>query len=582
MIYLLGSTSISVDIMIVDDSGLPVTGLVAATFPTLTYSLAGPNADVAFPALSDLATITTAYSSGGVKERGNGYYRLDVPNGAFTTGGVVTIRGEATGKHVLCERLHLVAYNPQDAVHLGLSALPNTAVTTNGSLLTSGTGTDQLSVSAGKVLLQATQTGVTIPTVTTVTNQLTAAQVATGVWQDATAGDFTAASSIGKSLYTSGNAPGAASGLALVGSNMGTVSSVTGSVASVTGNVGGNVVGSVASVTAGVTLAAGAVNAAAYGTDSGNAPIRTGTAQAGAASSITLDAGADSTHNSFYNGCPVVLTGGTGVGQVRVIVGYVAATRVATVDSNWGVNPDATTTFTVLPCRAAAVNGTAQVSVAAITSGAITAASITAGALNGKGDWLLASNYTTPPTTAQIATAIWTDTTGSDFTTTSSPGKILVTQLGGTFTTTSSSVFTVNALANAPGGSTPAAIATAVWQDLTSSSDFTTAGSIGALLVANINATISSRMAAGNVTVGGYSSGQDPYSLVMKVAMTENYAAKGVAPTMEQATFRVMQNLCEFAIVSTTIHAKKLDQSTDAETYTLNDQSNPTLRTRAT
>lgn len=48
----------------------------------------------------------------------------------------------------------------------------------------------------------------------------TAAEVATAVWQDATAGDFTAAGSIGKSLYTAGNAPGAASGLSLVGSAM--------------------------------------------------------------------------------------------------------------------------------------------------------------------------------------------------------------------------------------------------------------------------------------------------------------------------------------------------------------------------
>lgn len=39
-----------------------------------------------------------------------------------------------------------------------------------------------------------------ITTVTTVTNQLTAAQVATGIWQDATAGDFTTALSIGKSV----------------------------------------------------------------------------------------------------------------------------------------------------------------------------------------------------------------------------------------------------------------------------------------------------------------------------------------------------------------------------------------------
>lgn len=99
---------------------------------------------------------------------------------------------------------------------------------TTQPVVTSGTGTDQLSLSAGKVVLQATQTGVTIPTVTTVTNQLTAAAIATGIWQDATAGDFTTAGSIGKSLFTSGNAPGAASGLALVGSNMGSVTSISG------------------------------------------------------------------------------------------------------------------------------------------------------------------------------------------------------------------------------------------------------------------------------------------------------------------------------------------------------------------
>ena len=87
-------------------------------------------------------------------------------------------------------------------------------------------------VSSGAI----TTSGGAVSTVTTVTNQLTAAQVATGVWQDTTAGDFTVASSIGKSLYTTGNAPGAASGLALVGSNMGTVSSVTAGVTVTTNN----------------------------------------------------------------------------------------------------------------------------------------------------------------------------------------------------------------------------------------------------------------------------------------------------------------------------------------------------------
>ena len=61
-----------------------------------------------------------------------------------------------------------------------------------------------------------------VNTATTVTNQLTAAQIATGVWQDSTAGDFTVASSIGKALYIANIAPGASGGHLISGSNAGT------------------------------------------------------------------------------------------------------------------------------------------------------------------------------------------------------------------------------------------------------------------------------------------------------------------------------------------------------------------------
>lgn len=113
------------------------------------------------------------------------------------------------------------AFTGTGAIQIGMTIFTDNW-DTNASLLTSGTGTDQVSVSAGKVLLQATQSGVTIPTVTTVTNQLTGAAVATAIWQDTTAGDFTAASSIGKSLYTSGVAPGGSGGILIAGSNAAT------------------------------------------------------------------------------------------------------------------------------------------------------------------------------------------------------------------------------------------------------------------------------------------------------------------------------------------------------------------------
>jgi hypothetical protein len=58
----------------------------------------------------------------------------------------------------------------------------------------------------------------------------------------------------------------------------------------------------------------------------------------------------------------------------------------------------------------------------------------------------------TPPTAAQIATAVLTDTTSGDLGTSGSLGYIIAHQLGGTFTSSSSSVFSSNSLANAPSG----------------------------------------------------------------------------------------------------------------------------------
>lgn len=72
----------------------------------------------------------------------------------------------------------------------------------------------------------------------------------------------------------------------------------------------------------------------------------TGTAQAGAASTITLNAGASAVDGVFI-GMVIDTTGGTGSGQSRVVVDYVGATKIATVDRAWTVNPDATTVFAI-------------------------------------------------------------------------------------------------------------------------------------------------------------------------------------------------------------------------------------------
>ena len=78
--------------------------------------------------------------------------------------------------------------------------------------------------------------------------------------------------------------------------------------------------------------------------------IRNSTAQAGAATTITLDASASAT-NDFYSNTWVLITGGTGAGQCRLIYGYNGTTKVATISPNWATNPDNTSTFAILPAR---------------------------------------------------------------------------------------------------------------------------------------------------------------------------------------------------------------------------------------
>lgn len=96
--------------------------------------------------------------------------------------------------------------------------------------------------------------------------------------------------------------------------------------------------------------------------------ILSGTAQAGAAGTITFPSGAAAI-DDVYNGCIVKTTGGTGGGgtggannQARVIKNYVGSTRVATIEPNWEVAPDTTTTLEVLATDLAAVTSPALAS----------------------------------------------------------------------------------------------------------------------------------------------------------------------------------------------------------------------------
>ncbi|HXV76086.1 MAG TPA: calcium-binding protein, partial [Candidatus Polarisedimenticolaceae bacterium] len=76
--------------------------------------------------------------------------------------------------------------------------------------------------------------------------------------------------------------------------------------------------------------------------------IKSGMAQAGANTNITL-AATSASQNDFYNGSKIRITGGTGkVGEVRNITDYDGTTKVATIDAAWTTNPDNSTTYEIL------------------------------------------------------------------------------------------------------------------------------------------------------------------------------------------------------------------------------------------
>ena len=74
--------------------------------------------------------------------------------------------------------------------------------------------------------------------------------------------------------------------------------------------------------------------------------LHSGTAQSGASTTITLASGASGDDDRFNN-YSILLTGGTGSGQLNIITDYVGSSKVATV-SSWSTNPDNTTTYEII------------------------------------------------------------------------------------------------------------------------------------------------------------------------------------------------------------------------------------------
>lgn len=121
-----GATSQTINILVTDTSGDPLTGLVHNTAGLTCYYVRPGAAPVAV-ALATLAANNSAWSSGGFKEVDSancpGLYRLDVPNAAIAASAphvVIYLRG-ATSMAPAILKVDLVAYDPQSATNLGLT-----------------------------------------------------------------------------------------------------------------------------------------------------------------------------------------------------------------------------------------------------------------------------------------------------------------------------------------------------------------------------------------------------------------------------------------------------------------------------
>jgi hypothetical protein len=490
-----------------------ITGLTGAS-PTVKIGKAGS---------------TGAAPSGAVTEIDStnlpGWYKVAANATDTNTLGSIDIHATAASADPcdVMDAAFVVPFDPTDTVRMGLTALPNVASGSAGAIPTTGTGSNQISVSSGQVILQA-GTG---------TGQL----------------DFTSGVVKANVTQFGGSAGTFASGRPEVNTTH------------IAGTISPAVAGKVGIDLAQVSLYAAGAFAPTGIVDSGTAQSATGT-------TLVLRSAAAFADSELVGATVVIRTATTGAGQRRLITANVGSTDTVTVDT-WTTTPTGTITYDIFgsppssatsPAQADVVkwNGTAvsspatagipevnvkninNVSTSAVTTikavqglttadtiSALAANTITATSINvaAFSSAKFAADTGLVPirsNTAQAgaATTITLDASASASNSFYNNCIVLITggtgvgqarfitaYVGATKVATvatwvtnpdNTSTFAILPFDAVAGASAPtvAQIATGLFQDLTSGSDFTTAGSFGKLIVDNLNATITSRMAS--------------------------------------------------------------------------------------
>ena len=269
------STDVTVYVFIQNSSlttGAGLTGLVFNSASLVCYYVR-PLAAAAQLSLAT-QTVTGAHSDGGFVEvdatNMPGVYRLDLSDAVCATGVnsvVVMLKGATNMAPVLLE-IQLTSYNPNDAVRLGLTALPNANAEAAGGLYTRGSGAGQINQQAnGQIdvnlermknvaqsatdLTDFADTGYD-PATHKVQGVVLVDTLTTYTGNTPQTGDSFARIGVNGAGLTNIDLPDQTFNLTgnITGNLSGSVGSVSGAVGSVTGNVGGNVTGSIGSLAA--------------------------------------------------------------------------------------------------------------------------------------------------------------------------------------------------------------------------------------------------------------------------------------------------------------------------------------------
>jgi hypothetical protein len=294
-----------------------------------------------------------------------------------------------------------------------------------------------------------------------------------------------------------------------------------------------------------------------------------GIAQAGGAATITIDATASSTDSIYVNNF-IMVTGGTGSGQTRLIGAYDGTTKVTTIVPNWTTNPDNTSIYQILPM--------ARVDIAGWLGNLVT----------GDGDWAALKAETA---------AILADT--NELQTDDVPGLIaalndiaasdVTTDMDANSTQLAAIVADTNELQTdwVNGGRLDLIIDAVLADTNELQGDWTNGGRLDLIIdaiLADTNELQSDDVPGLIAALNDLSAAEvnTEVDTAFTTQMADSVPADGTIPTREQALYMINQFLLERAVAGTTVTVKKVDGSTSLMTLTLDDGTTPTSITRAT